>query len=85
MNILYPKNWTHNAATEILSFQDLLSRKLVAEILSRPRAQATEADRSLDAKPSASGPLPYPPQDDWNFSRGLLYSLSLLTTIGNSV
>jgi len=75
MNILYPTNWTHKAAEEILSFQDLLSRKLAAEIISRPK--------SPDAKPSASGPSPYPNPDHWNFSRGLLYSLTLLTTIGS--
>ena len=75
MNILYPTNWTHKAAEEILSFQDLLSRKLAVEINSKPR--------SPDAKPSASGPLQYPNPDQWNFSRGLLYSLTLLTTIGN--
>ena len=32
MNILYPINWTHNAAEELLSFQHMLSRKLAAEI-----------------------------------------------------
>ena len=60
MNILYPKNWTHNAAEEILSFQDLLSRKLAVEIISRPK--------SPDAKPSASGPFPYPypNPEDWD-------------------
>jgi len=75
MNILYPTNWTHKAAEEILSFQDLLSRKLAVEINSKPR--------SPDAKPSASGPSQYPNPDHWNFSRGLLYSLTLLTTIGS--
>ena len=85
MNILYPKNWTHNAAVEILSFQDLLSRKLAAEILSQPRTQGIETDKSPNAKPSASGPSPHPPKEDWNLSRGLLYSLTLLTTIGRLV
>jgi len=75
MNILYPKNWTHNAAEEILSFQDLLSRKLAVEIISRPK--------SPNAKPSASGTFPYPNPEDWDFSRGLLYSLTLLTTVGS--
>lgn len=47
MNILYPLNWTHNAAEELLSFQHMLSRKLAAEIMSRPIYP--------NAKPSASG------------------------------
>ena len=32
MNILYPINWTHNTAEELFSFQQMLSRKLAAEI-----------------------------------------------------
>jgi hypothetical protein len=35
MNILYPKNWTKDAAEEILNFQDLLCRKLALEIMAR--------------------------------------------------
>ncbi len=35
MNILYPKNWTKEAAQEILNFQDLLCRKLAVEMLAR--------------------------------------------------
>ena len=78
MNILYPINWTHNAAEELLSFQHMLSRKLAAEIMSRPIYPA--------AKPSALGTFQFSAAarhgDQWGFSRGFLYSLSLLTTIG---
>ena len=81
MNILYPVNWTHNAAEELLNFQRMLSSKLAAEIMSRPIYP--------NAKPSASGTFQFsaaadgrPHQDEWGFSRGFLYSLSLLTTIG---
>ena len=80
MNILYPVNWTHNAAEELLNFQRMLSTKLAAEIMSRPIYP--------NAKPSASGTFQFssgggiPHQDEWGFSRGFLYSLSLLTTIG---
>ena len=78
MNILYPINWTHNAAEELFSFQHMLSRKLAAEIMSRPIYPA--------AKPSALGTFQFSAAarhgDQWGFSRGFLYSLSLLTTIG---
>ena len=78
MNILYPINWTHNAAEELLSFQRMLSRKLAAEIMSRPIYP--------NAKPSALGTFQFSAAarhgDQWGFSRGFLYSLSLLTTIG---
>ena len=79
MNILYPINWTHNAAEELLSFQHMLSRKLAAEIMSRPIYP--------NAKPSAQGTFQFSAvarhsDHQWGFSRGFLYSLSLLTTIG---
>lgn len=78
MNILYPVNWTHNAAEELLSFQRMLSRKLATEILSRPVYP--------HAKPRASDTfhhLPHDPTLDWGFARGFLYSLRLITTIGS--
>ena len=79
MNILYPVNWTHNAAEELLSFQRMLSRKLATEIMSRPIYP--------NAKPSASGSFHSghtvsQDHSQWAFSRGFLYSLNLLTTIG---
>ena len=75
MNILYPDNWTSNAAKELLSFQLDLSRKLTAEIMSI----------NTGAKPSALGTLQYVRRGEgreWGATRGALYSLSLLTTIG---
>ena len=69
MNILYPLNWTHNAAEELLSFQRTLSTKLATEIMARP------------GYPSAV-PLSGASTEEWGFSRGFLYSLTLLTTIG---
>ena len=78
MNILYPANWTRGAAEEMLRFQDLLSRKLAVEMMSRTRAGAS----------SLAGPgqtLPYSQHQprDWDLARGLLYSLTLITTVGS--
>jgi hypothetical protein len=70
MNILYPANWTRGAAEEMLSFQDLLSRKLAAELMRR------------GGEPGHTLPYSQHQPRDWDLARGLLYSLSLVTTIG---
>ena len=78
MNILYPDNWTSNAAKELLSFQLDLSRKLTAELMSI----------KTGANPSALGTLQYVRRgggEEWGAARGALYSLSLLTTIGRRI
>ena len=77
MNILYPDNWTHNAAKEILSFQLDLSRKLAAEMMSVKKGAARSS--ALQYVVRAGG------QTEWSVSRGFLYSLSLLTTIGREM
>ena len=77
MNILYPDNWTHNAAKEILSFQLDLSRKLAAEMMSVKKGAVQSS--ALQYVVRAGG------QAEWGVSRGFLYSLSLLTTIGREI
>ena len=77
MNILYPDNWTRNAAKEILSFQLDLSRKLAAEMMSMKKGAARSS--ALQYVVRAGG------QTDWSVTRGFLYSLSLLTTIGREI
>ena len=77
MNILYPDNWTRNAAKEILSFQLDLSRKLAAEMMSMKKGVARSS--ALQYVVRAGG------QTDWSVTRGFLYSLSLLTTIGREM
>ena len=54
----------------IYLFQDLLSRKLATELMARGRGAPT---------------LPYSQHapKDWDIPRGLLYSLTLITTIGS--
>jgi len=72
MNILYPANWTRGAAEEMLSFQAQLSRRLAAEMMVRQQAMPAST-------------LPYSQHEprDWDIPRGLLYSLTLITTIGS--
>lgn len=76
MNILYPTNWTREAAAEMLSFQDLLSRKLALEMMARAREGGGVQGQTL----------PYSQHEprDWDLARGLLYSITLVTTIGRT-
>lgn len=73
LNILYKENWTRLAAQEIARFQE----KLVARVASDVSAQY-EGARALE---SATALV----VDDyeWNFAKAFLYSLTVLTTIGN--
>ena len=77
MNILYPDNWTANAAKELLSFQLDLSRKLAAEMMTMKKGAARSSPLQYVVR--AGG------QTEWGLARGFLYSLSLLTTIGGEI
>lgn len=72
LNILYKENWTRLAAQEIARFQE----KLVARVAADVSAQYGGV-RVLESAPALT-------VDDyeWNFAKAFLYSLTVLTTIG---
>lgn len=76
LNVLYKENWTRLAAREVLEFQENLARGLrrtayeqMPPLSSRTREH--HADKRLHTR-------------RWTFSSSLLYSLTLITTIGSS-
>ena len=81
MNILYPENWTRAASEEIIAFQEQLTSALARQFARGP-TQSRDSDvimTSLEVgEPQARAGI------RWTFARGLLYSVSLLTTIGKS-
>ena len=75
LNVLYKENWTRLAAREVLEFQESLARDLrrpllpsVYESVIPPRRRDPYERRSHLRR--------------WTFSSSLLYSLTLITTIG---
>lgn len=70
LNILYRENWTRLAAQEINKFQEQLVQKLTEEMASKSYPHDS---RVLDGQ-----------KVDWNLAKAFLYSLTVLTTIGNS-
>ncbi len=83
MNILYPENWTRRAAEEIVWFQDQLVKAYDRQF-SELRSQASkqlDLDGRRDLAAATEHPLTAVPRE-WTFARGLLYAVSLLTTVG---
>jgi hypothetical protein len=79
LNILYRDNWTRLAAQEISRFQDQLVQRLAEELAMQQRGVAssgTGKDQQMQERHSGSSPY------EWNFARAFLYSLTVLTTIG---
>jgi len=84
MNILYPENWTRRAAEEMLWFQDQLVTAFERQF-QELRSQYASKQVMASAAEGGGGRLrPHPSlsPSDWTFARGLLYAVSLLTTVG---
>jgi potassium channel subfamily K member 18 len=71
LNILYKENWTKLAAHEVIKFQDSLVHTLKTSEPAHVRGTAGSLVRS--------GPHT---KHRWTFSSSFLYSLTLITTIG---
>lgn len=71
LNILYKENWTRLAAKEILEFQENLSHSLKRKSIPYESVPPTHQVRDTEMD-----------KRRWTFSGSLLYSLTLITTIG---
>ena len=80
LNILYRENWTRLAAQEISRFQDQLVQRLSEEMAMQQKGLVSggASGGQQDKRPST-------PAYEWNFARAFLYSLTVLTTIGEYI
>lgn len=72
LNILYKENWTRLAAQEIARFQEKLVARVAADVHSQYGGV-----RVLESAPAFATD-----EYEWNFAKAFLYSLTILTTIG---
>lgn len=83
LNILYRDNWTRLAAQEISRFQDQLVQRLSEEMTMQQRGLMSGGGNGVagDQQDKRASTSPY----EWNFARAFLYSLTVLTTIGECI
>lgn len=75
LNILYRENWTRLAAQEIARFQDQLVKRITEDMIATQNGGTYVAS----SDPVTERRLP---EYEWNFAKAFLYSLTVLTTIG---
>lgn len=75
LNVLYKENWTRLATREVLEFQKSLIHGLKSPIFPSPHDSISSRRYDSQNKKGHS--------QRWTFSSSLLYSLTLIATIGN--
>ncbi|XP_044002702.1 uncharacterized protein LOC122848589 [Aphidius gifuensis] len=76
LNVLYKENWTRLAEREIFEFQERMAKSLYRSSLSIYGNTVQRSSRGHDRRTGFIG------DRKWTFGSSLLYSLTLITTIG---
>jgi hypothetical protein len=76
LNILYHENWTRLASEELARFQEQVVRTLTDNLETLQHSAAHSNNDNIANKKMVDY--------EWNFARAFFYSLTVLTTIGES-